>query len=167
MFSVKSVEGYVRESGIWITYFSGVFYLGFTFLYVTIHRKIISKFRSTCVYLFGFVTLTHVIIQFIYPKLLIQTFSESLCLLILYLGVEKPEDLIDSQLGVYKKMAFVNTAKMYFEEDIPFTVISVTIDDKEYLEKTFGIEVMNNFESVLAEYLKKVAKKCNILKLRT
>lgn len=162
VFSVNDKEGYVRENGIWIFYAIGIFYLACSFVFVFAHRRAVSRIRLICVSLFELVMLIHIVIQYIYPKLLIQAFGEALCLLILYIGVERPEDLIDSQLGVYKRMAFVNKAKMCFEENIPFTVISITIDDREYLEKTFGIEVMNNFENALADYLKTVSKKCEI-----
>lgn len=165
IFAVNKYEGYVRGSGIWILYLVSAFYMTFTFIYVIKLKKIIGMWRVKCVEVFVIVTLIHVLLQYYFPKYLMEGFGEALCLLLVYFTIQKPESLMDGHVSTYNRKAFMDKAKLLFTVKIPFNVISVSVEDYDYLEKTFGIETMSNYVVKLAEYLNNKAKKYEIYRI--
>lgn len=153
VFSVNKESGYIRESGVILIYTIGILYLLLTTIFTIVYRKIIGKFKLRCVELFVVVTIVHILIQFYYPKLLVEGFGEALCLLVMYINVHKPDTLIEGRLGTYNRKAFMEKSRMYFSLKIPFHVISISIEDSDYLEKVFGVETMSNLEADIARYL--------------
>lgn len=153
VFSVDNERGYVRESGVLLIYAIGTLYLLLTAVFTIVYRKIIGKFKLRCVELFVAITIIHVLIQFYYPKLLVEGFGEALCLFVMYINVHKPDTLIEARLGTYNRKAFMEKSRMYFTLKIPFHVISISIKDSDYLEKVFGVENMSRLEVDIARYL--------------
>ena len=153
VFSVDNERGYVRESGVLLIYAIGTLYLLLTAVFTIVYRKIIGKFKLRCVELFVAITIIHVLIQFYYPKLLVEGFGEALCLFVKYINVHKPDTLIEARLGTYNRKAFMEKSRMYFTLKIPFHVISISIKDSDYLEKVFGVENMSRLEVDIARYL--------------
>ena len=94
-----------------------------------------------------------------------EGFGEALCLLLVYFTIQKPESLMDGHVSTYNRKAFMDKAKLLFTVKIPFNVISVSVEDYDYLEKTFGIETMSNYVVKLAEYLNNKAKKYEIYRI--
>lgn len=153
VFKVDNVHGYVRMNGIWILYAMSGLYLLIAVIFSIIYRKVMEEEKSSCVELFALITLLHALIQYNYPKILIEGFGEALCLFVMYVVVHKPESLFDGRVGTYNRKAFMEKGRLYFMMKIPFHVISISIKDRDYLEKVFGVETMSNLEVELAAYL--------------
>lgn len=153
IFRIDNDKGYVREIGVLLTYAVGTLYLLLATIFTIVYKKIIGLFKLRCVELFVVITAINVLIQFYYPELLIEGFGEAICLFVMYVSVHKPDTLIEGRLGTYNRKAFMEKSRMYFMLKIPFHVISVSIEDSDYLEKVFGVETMSNLEVDIARYL--------------
>ena len=103
IFSIDKNDGYVRGNLIWLIYAIGFFYLVFTVVYVEIFRKVIGKFVVHCVELFALVAVVHILVQYNYQHILIESFGESLCFLMIYFSIQKPEDLMDGRVATYNR----------------------------------------------------------------
>ncbi|MDE7433418.1 MAG: EAL domain-containing protein, partial [Lachnospiraceae bacterium] len=95
-------------------------------------------------------------VQTMFPYLLVEGFGEALCFLLIYASLEQRSELFDSVLGMYNKKAFVNFVNINMKAERTFSVMSVSINDIEYLEKNFGIECMASLEGLFAEYIKQI-----------
>lgn len=153
LFSVDDEKGFIRESGVLLIYVISTLYLLLTIIFTIIYRKIVGEFKLRCVELFVTIKILNLVLQFYFPHLLVERFGEAICLLVMYISVHKPDTLIDGRLGTYNRKAFMDKSRMYFMLKIPFHVISVSIEDSDYLEKVFGVETMSNLEVDIAAYL--------------
>lgn len=157
IFEIDEKGQYVRGPGMFILYITAVIYFACTIIYVTKNRRHIEGYKIFCVYLFIMVISIPVVLQTLYPYLLVEGFGEAICFLLIYASLEQRGDLVDGVLGLYNKKAFVNFANINIKDDVPVSIMSVSIDDVEYLEKNFGIERMAGLEFAIAEYLKTIS----------
>lgn len=158
LFTIDKNGQYVRGVGISTAYIVAVFYFAVAILYVTKNRRYIEAYRVFFTYLFVVFISIPVLIQALYPRLLIEGFGEAICFLLIYASLEQRTDLIDSVLGVYNKKAFVNSAGFNMKGNSPMSIMSVSVGDVGYLQKNFGIECMSGLESAIAEYLKGICQ---------
>jgi EAL domain-containing protein (putative c-di-GMP-specific phosphodiesterase class I) len=165
VFKIDKDKGYLRGHGIWLIYTIMIMYLLLAVIFAIVYRKVMGKFKLCCIELFVVVTIFHMLIQYYYPKELIEGFGGVLCLLILYAGVYKPEMLVDGRFGTYNLKAFMDKGKMYFNMKIPFSIISVSVEDSDYLEKVFGVETMSGLEVEIARYLNKKVDRYDIYRV--
>lgn len=156
IFTVDKNGQYIRGAGISVTYITAIFYFACVIIYVTKNRRYIETFRVFCTYMFVLFVSIPLVIQALYPKLLVEGFGEAICFLLIYASLEQRTDLVDGVLGMYNKKAFVNSAGYNMKGNIPISIMTVSVDDVEYLEKNFGIECMSGLELAIAEYLKEI-----------
>lgn len=162
IFTINEKGQYVRSSGMFILYIEAVVYFTLSIIYITKNRKYIEGYRIFCVYMFMVLISIPVAIQTLYPHLLVEGFGEALCFLLIYASLEQRMDLLDGVLGMYNKKAFVNFTNINIQDDTPFSIMSISVDDVEYLEKNFGIERMAELEIIIADYLKEIASELEI-----
>lgn len=165
LFKVDTVSGYVRTNGIWIIYILSGLYLLLVIIFAFVYRRVIRQNKLLCIELFVIVSFLSVLIQHYYPNILVDGFGQALCLFIMYVVVHKPEALLDGRVGTYNRKAFMEKGRMYFTMKIPFHVISISIEDRDYLEKVFGVETMSNLEIAIAGYLNVRAAKYDIYRV--
>lgn len=157
IFRIDDRGVYARGKGIVILYIISGLYFLFSIIYVTVNRKYIERYRIFCVYIFVAFVCIPLALQTVFPKLLVEGFGEALCFLLIYASLEKCSELFDSVHGMYNKKAFVNFVNINVKAEEPFSVMSVSISDIQYLERNFGIECMAGLESLVADYIKQIS----------
>lgn len=155
IFYVTKEGMYTRGPLMGLLYIEAISYFIFTIIYVTKYRKLIPRYRRICIYTFIGAICVPILIQYMYHNLLLESFGEALCFLLIYVSIQRKDDLIDSVTGTYNKKAFVDYANTKFQLNMPFSVISVSIDGHEYLEKIFGVNIMSKLEKRFCNYIKK------------
>lgn len=165
IFKIDKVNGFVRGKLIGVIYAISIFYIVFVIFYIRRFDKIIEKYKLHNIEFFAIVTILSVIIQCVNPRYLVESFGEAICFLVLYFNVQKPDDLIDGRVATFNRKAFMDRAKVFITSKIPFNVISVSIEDYEYLEKIFGKDCMSDFEINLADYLNSKTKDMKIYRV--
>lgn len=157
IFRIDDRGQYSRNNGIFVLYAVSILYFLFTIGYVIKNRKYIEEYRMFCVFMFiAFISIP-LALQTIFPYFLVEGFGEALCFLLIYASLEQRSELYDSVHGMYNKKAFVNFININTKAEESFSVMSITLDDIEYLEKNFGIECMTALESSVAHYLKQIS----------
>ena len=156
IFEINENGQYIRGPGMFLLYIAAIIYFLCTIIYVTKNSRYIEGYKIFCVYLFIAVISVPVALQTLYPYLLVEGFGEAICFLLIYASLEQRADLVDGVLGLYNKKAFVNFANINIKEDNSVSVMSVSVDDVDYLERNFGIECMAGLEFAIAEFLKTI-----------
>ena len=95
------------------------------------------------------------IIQMIFPRLLLQCFGLSLAAIMLSSIIQTPEEYIDRSTDLYNEEALIKMAARDFSYGINFLCISVILDDITFISNTFGVNQMTKFLSDVADFLKK------------
>lgn len=157
VFDIDDNGHYSRGDYICILYIISILYLVFSIIYVTRNRKYIEKYRVFCVYMFVAFISVPLALQAIYPYFLVEAFGEALCFLIIYVSLEQRFEMFDNVNGMYNKKAFVNFININVKAGKPFSIMSISLEDIDYLEKNFGIECMTALESAMAENIKRIS----------
>ncbi|MCQ2586220.1 MAG: EAL domain-containing protein [Treponema sp.] len=165
VFEISASGEYIRRSGIFLLY-------GIMLYQILIGLFLIFYFESKTtvqskIYICSFVTLTllGVVIQFLYPTLLIQHFTVSLSLLLFYTSLQINEIVVDSVTGLLNYKAFNVLTHVAFKRKESFTAISVHVEDIQFLNTTFGIDGVNVLLAQISEFLQTLDKKAKVFQI--
>ena len=142
LFEVSDTAQYTRHLGLIYIYVQAFAYFVFVFIYMNMYRGIFDKYKKLSVYAFILVICVPSLIQVFYPNILVQVFGETLGLQVLYMCLMNPEETMDMELGVFNRKAFIEKVRMNFKMGNDFHIISVSIDEWNFLQRTFGIDVL-------------------------
>lgn len=143
-------------SGVWYNflYALGGFYVLFSIVLVISQKKKMNATKRIVLYICSIFAFVAVLIQLFIPSVAIESFALALAALIFFFYMQNPEEVIDSVTRLFNQIAFVKITGRYFNKDIPFTCISILIDDTVFLSHTFGISQVNNFLGEVAKFLR-------------
>ena len=127
----------------YITMFISIFMMFFSRRKLTAYQK----YSSLVVIL---VSTTFVIIQFIYPELLITNFAASLLLIVLSHSLQNPDDYLDHDLQVFNHMAFITRADEMLRAGKKFDVVAFELENIDYIEQNYGVEVETELLKAMA-----------------
>lgn len=97
IFTINSTEGYIRGPYIAITYIVAVMYIVLSFVYALFTRKYVAKRLLIVFLIYPVIALLIIIVQFIYPKVLLTGVASFSSLLIAYISVQS--DMLEFDLG--------------------------------------------------------------------
>ena len=164
-FEISPSGEYIRRPGIYLLYammlcqiIIGLFLIFYFGSKTTVQSKI---------YICSFVTLTllGVLIQFLYPTLLIQQFTVSLSLLLIYTSLQINEIVTDSVTGLLNYKAFNVLTHVAFKRKESFTAICVHIEDIQFLNTTFGINGVNVLLAQISEFLQLLDRNAKVFQI--
>ncbi len=146
----------INYNSAWYTFLYGVgaFYTFFSIVFIYFEKKGIETSKRLVLYFCAIIAFAAVIIQMKYPNIAIECFALSIASLIFFFYMQNPEELIDGVTKIFNQLAFIKITTQYFHKGIPFTCISVLIDDTVFLSRTFGIAQLNNFLKEVANFLR-------------
>lgn len=165
IFYIDEDSMYHRSSLMWILYAISIVYLVMIAVYVTYNRKKLDVYRVVSVYVFFMFVIIPVVLQTVFPYLLVQGFGISICFIIVFSYLEQRMDIVDSALGVYNKKAFLEMSKRCARSGETTVTMCVTMEDLSFLEKSFGMELISELEQQVGEYLKNLCKGMDIFHL--
>ncbi len=165
VFEINEAGEYVRKTGLSIIY-------GLMLIQILTGFGVIWYFKqktSTAnkIYITSFVlfTLIGVAIQILFPKLLFQHFAISVSLLFVYTSLQSIEVITDSVTGLYNLKTFNLMMNDHFKHHQNFTVVSVSLDDIQFMTSTFGIEATEIILAQVAEFLSSLSPKYTVYQI--
>lgn len=161
-FDVKGETISVRLVVVALVYFQIFFYFMASIFFIHSYSRVLNHYRKMCLYIFMFLMLCGVGTQFKYPKISVGSFGLALSMMVLYLGIQSPEEILDKELGIFNKNVFIQKANMCFKSKNSFQIVSVTIDEWEFLEKTFGVTQLQVFLEQFVQVVKDEVTSYNI-----
>lgn len=129
---------YHRLAGLWILCIGSLFYELTGVLYVLRYRKKASTETRVACYLFVIVNGTFLLIQYYFKNLMIEPFGISICILLFYLAMEKPEELSEPELGVLNQRAMLKMANSKFRKGERFPCIILKIHNLKVMRQMMG-----------------------------
>ena len=94
MFLVEN--GYQRGPWFFLIYLAVVVYLVFIVGYMIQHRDLVDRYKMIAVMSYIPIGITALIIQMLSPSTLVEMFSAAISLLLMSIGVQRPEEIMDS-----------------------------------------------------------------------
>lgn len=158
-FYYDDLKNYFRGNFQFILYISSIYYILFGVSYCTIFRKLTSRQVRLSLYSFPFIGVIVTIIQIFNPWLLIENFGISITAILIYMTIQKPEELLDATTEVFNRMSFLKVVEVYLMNKEKFDIITVSIDDAMLLNRAFGVENMNDMLKKVALFLEENKKR--------
>ena len=157
VFSISEDHVYTWKSGLFILY-------GLCFLHVIIGTVIIiradnfaSKNSKKYFYSFVVVSVISIGVEFVFRNILIQCYGISVSLLLLLYSLQDTNVIISGTSGLMNQQAFNVMTSKSFAKKKDFCIISVYIDDLQFMTTTFGIEGMNSIMFQVSTFLKDIS----------
>lgn len=140
--------------GVFILYAGFVFYEFAGIGYLVRYKRRISYEARVSGYIFVAVCSASVLIQFFYPRLLLETFGISISILFIYLAMEKPEELMDSELKIFNQRAMLKMAEGKFQTGEHFPCVLLKVHNLKVMRQTMGADTVLEMLKQVAQYLK-------------
>ena len=144
---------YHRLGGLGIIGVASLFYEMAGIAYVLRYRKKASSETRVACYLFVIVSAVFLTIQYYYPKLMIEPFGVSICLLLFYLTMEKPEELSEPELGVLNQRAMLKMANAKFRKGERLPCIILKIHNLKVMRQMMGTGTVVYLLKQIVSYL--------------
>lgn len=150
---------YFRGPGQSFLYLVSFYYLIFGILYINRYKEIIPSNKRIALYSFVFLATIPLLIQFFIPSLMISIFAVTICLLLIYMTIQNPEEILDYSTGLFNRSSYITQASINFGSEIAFTTISIRINDYSYFRRVFGITQMTAIAKDIAMALEHIPLK--------
>ncbi len=109
MFLVEG--GYQRGSWFFLIYAAVAVYLVFVVGYMLRYRRLVERSKIIAVMSYIPIGITALLIQLVSPSTLVEMFSSAISLLLMSVGVQKPEEIVDSDTQFMKYSAYASDMK--------------------------------------------------------
>lgn len=157
MFSVEN--GYQRGPLFGLMYGMTMFYTLFMVAYIIRYRKLFSIGQLIAISAIVPISVFSMVIQMLYPTMLVEMFGGALSLLIVSIGIQRPEDYIDSFTLLMKHSAYAHDMKRAFYNDKHVNIIMLNIANFRTLQSMIGFDAATHVLKKVAEKIREVNRK--------
>lgn len=153
IFSIDSNLIYHRLGAIIVIYAVLIFYTCIGIIHLLKYKKRTSKEGILACYALAIVGVETLLVQYFYPNFLVESFGLSICILLFYLALEKPEELIDTELDILNQKALLKVISGKFQTNEKFISIVLKIHNLKVMRQTLGVDCMNQILRQMAEFM--------------
>ena len=129
------------------------------------NREVLSKTQKNCAYLYTLSNLSAVIIQCIFPKLLITNFVIALSFIIIYIMLQIPENKIDALTQLENRVAFLEDLNREIHNKKSFFLLAVKMENLNSINDMIGITLANSVIRQFAQILADAGKEANVYRI--
>lgn len=133
-------EGYVHGWGFGLLYIATLIYIVASVVLSLRHRAEMSGWKRLTVYCYVFFCSLGILIQALFPHLLVLQFAVTITLLLLYMFLESPNDDEDKQLEIYNRRGFDKLIATKVERQEPFHILVISMPNFHTLRDAVGAE---------------------------
>lgn len=148
-----------------VLYFIALFYL-FVIIYLTVyHRKVIPLPRRIAFHSFGTLVIGTVLVERWFPSIMIENFGSVLCQLLIYLTIQRPEEIVDGSTGLLNKISFLRMLSIQLHQKHHIDLLVIKIKNRRFLEKSLGMRAWGMLMIEVANYLHHMTRKVRAYQL--
>ena len=126
------------------------------FLLMSFHKFLpAQKLKPLCFFIF--MSVTSVIIQMIFPYLLLEIFFQSIGLLGVLYSIENKDDIFDPETRIFNRFAFTGAAERALEEG-GYQMVIVKLPNIQYYNTTAGVGYMKAIQKDIARWLEQLER---------
>lgn len=157
---VFTVEGgYKRGRLFCILYIVTVFYVLLYIVYIIRYRKLFSLTKIVSVSALIPIGVLAMVIQMIFPNYLIEMFGGAVSMLIVSVGVQRPEDFIDTFTGLMRHSAYADDMKRAALVGKHVNIIMINIGNYSLLQNMVGYDQATEILGKIGDKLRSVNRK--------
>ncbi len=147
-------EGYQHGRGFGLLYVAVAVYMVASLMLTYLYKTHFSGWQKTSTYFYLAAAFAGVVIQFIFPNILILQFALTLSLLLLYMSLENPDDDEEKFFGIYNRSGFDKMISASVGKQDAFHVVVVTITNFYSIREAMGVEFSRVLAKQVVESLK-------------
>lgn len=159
IFYLDENDYYTRGSHFLLLYVSVLIYSIYGIIYIIRYRKLFNKRRFSALLSIFPLMIAAVMVQFIYPRMVVEMFAITCGLLYISMMVQRPEEVIDTDTGLGKLSAYVTDMKRAFANGKPMKVILINVSNYSTLRDMLGYDSMNEVLCIIADKLAELNRK--------
>ncbi len=125
---------------------------------VFINRKLLSKTKIVGLLSLAVLCFVAVVIHIILPNQVLECFALALSLFIVSMAVQRPEELIDTDTGLYKHSAYGRYSKNAFTLKKHWHVVMLNIANYTTIQQMLGYEQSNELRNAISDALRHMNK---------
>lgn len=144
VFTVTPENGYARGDGIYLVYLLASVYLFFGASYLLIIRRIIENAIWMALFSLYVLNVIAVVIQYLFPALLVECYFTSMTLLFIVFFVQRPEKLVDITTGLPGYPAFREKVSRLFVMGQNVQIGIISMINAGELRRYLGAETFFN-----------------------
>lgn len=153
VFYLDENDFYTRGSHFLLLYAVVLIYTIYGFSYLYHYRKLFSKRRYTALISIFPLMAVSVVIQYFFPKMVIELFTHACGLLFISMMIQRPEETIDIETGLAKLSAYVTDMKRAFTNGKPMEIILINIANYNTVREMLGYDSMNEVLQRIADVI--------------
>lgn len=157
IFSVDN--GYTRGPWFFLMYVMTVWYIVYDIVYIIRYRKLFSVSKILAISAVIPIGLTAMIVQMLVPVALVEIFSCAVSFLIISIGIQRPEDYIDSFTLLIKHSAYAYDMKRAFYNDKHVRIIMLNIGNFHTIQSIMGFDSATQVLKQVADKIREINKK--------
>lgn len=150
---VVDETGYHHESAFVLLYICAFSYMfASMFLAVSARRRMTTGQRAS-VYFYTVTCLCGIILQVIFPGILLMQYVVSISILLVYLSIENPRNDEDTMLGIYNRTGFTKYVSAAIEAKKQFRIIGINLVGYQAVRETLGVDSCNLLIRQMVEHM--------------
>lgn len=157
IFSVEN--GYARGPLFGIMYVVTIFYIVFDVVYIYRYRNLFSFTKILAISMVVPIGVIAMVIQMLNPGFLIEMFCGSISLLIISIGIQRPEDYIDSFTQLNKYSAYFYDMKRTSYNDKHIKIIMINLGNFQSIQSMVGFDSAVQVLKEVADKLREIDKR--------
>ncbi|MDE7298435.1 MAG: EAL domain-containing protein [Lachnospiraceae bacterium] len=157
VFSIEN--GYTHGALFFVLYVVVAFYIIADFCYIIYYREQLQLRRIAALCSMAVLCLVAIVLHVIWPAQLVECFAIGLSLLVVSIGVQRPEDRIDTFTGLFKHSAYGYDMKRAFLNGKHAHIVMFNIGNYAVLKTMLGYETSTIMLSVIAGRLQEINRK--------
>lgn len=157
VFSVEN--GYTRGPLFGVMYVGTILYIIFVISYFIRYRNLFGVKEFIAVSAIIPIDMAAMIIQFFIPSALIEMFCGAIGLLIMCIGLQSPEDYVDTFTHLMKYSAYARDMKRSFYNDKHVYIIMINIANFQSVQIIMGFDFTTEVLKKIADHMRRINRK--------
>ena len=157
VFSVEN--GYTRGPLFFLMYVTTALYIICDIAYILKYRKLFNQHNLLAISIVIPIWLAGMLLQMLFPSILVEMFCGAVSLLIISTGIQRPEDYVDSFTLLMKHSAYVHDMKRTFYNNKHVKVIMINIGNFQTIQQMIGFDPATQIIMQIADKLREINKK--------
>ncbi|MBR1641156.1 MAG: EAL domain-containing protein [Butyrivibrio sp.] len=150
---------YHRGPLIFMYYVLAAYYMTYGCCILFKYKKFMRSRTKMVILSYVVLVVAGVIIQFLYPNVLIENLMSALSITLVYISLQNPSEMVDDSLNILNRKAFLEGLDIKTERQNVNSTIFVTIDNIRALSDEIGYAQALSVMKKIASYLKNVGRK--------
>ena len=156
IFTSTETNPYIRGPFMPLLYLGTSFYVVVAVTFLIRYRNSLPSSKLIPLFCFIVISIIATLLQFIFPKYLIECFFQVLMTVYLLITIENPSELYNADSNVYNRRTFIMDNINLLRNNVKYRLIVIKILNTEYYMTTLGVTAMNEILRDLAQWLRRI-----------